>query len=79
MYVITGCIYTLFKSCISKIRVSVGTIVHANGRYILNRGMFSESYLFMYIFYLFKGGGDRSGTVVKVLCYKSEGRWFDPS
>ena len=22
---------------------------------------------------------DRSGTVVKVLCYKSEGRWFDPS
>ena len=21
--------------------------------------------------------GDRSGTVVKVLCYKSEGRWFD--
>ena len=22
--------------------------------------------------------GDRSGTVVKVLCYKSEGRWFDP-
>ena len=23
--------------------------------------------------------GDRGGTVVKVLCYKSEGRWFDPS
>ena len=21
--------------------------------------------------------GDRVGTVVKVLCYKSEGRWFD--
>ena len=21
---------------------------------------------------------DRSGTMVKVLCYKSEGRWFDP-
>jgi len=21
--------------------------------------------------------GDRDGTVVKVLCYKSEGRWFD--
>jgi hypothetical protein len=21
--------------------------------------------------------GDRGGTVVKVLCYKSEGRWFD--
>jgi hypothetical protein len=22
--------------------------------------------------------GDRGSTVVKVLCYKSEGRWFDP-
>ena len=22
--------------------------------------------------------GDRGGAVVKVLCYKSEGRWFDP-
>ena len=23
--------------------------------------------------------GDRGGAVVKVLCYKSEGRWFDSS
>jgi len=23
------------------------------------------------------GGGGRGGTVVKVLCYKSEGRWLD--
>jgi len=23
--------------------------------------------------------GSRGGTVAKVLCYKSEGRWFDPS
>jgi len=23
--------------------------------------------------------GDRGGTVVKVLCYKLEGRWFDPT
>jgi len=23
--------------------------------------------------------GDRGGTVVKVLCHKSEGRWFNPS
>jgi hypothetical protein len=22
--------------------------------------------------------GDRGSAVVKVLCYKSEGRWFDP-
>ena len=26
-----------------------------------------------------KWQGDRGSTVVKVLCYKSEGRWFDPS
>jgi len=25
------------------------------------------------------GKGGRSSTVIKVLCYKSEGRWFDPS
>ena len=24
------------------------------------------------------GTGDGGGTVVKVLCYKSEGRWFNP-
>jgi len=24
-------------------------------------------------------GGDHGSTVVKVLCYKSEGRWFDSS
>jgi len=23
--------------------------------------------------------GDRGGTVVKVLCYNFEGRWFDPN
>ena len=31
-----------------------------------------------YLLYILPGG-DRGGTVVKVLCYKSEGRWFDPS
>ena len=30
----------------------------------------------LYLQYL---AGDRGSTVVKVLCYKSEGRWFDPS
>jgi len=29
--------------------------------------------------FLFILDGDRGSTVVKVLCYKSEGRWFDPS
>jgi len=27
----------------------------------------------------YPAGGDRGSTVVKVLCYISEGRWFDPS
>ena len=43
--------------------------------------------IFHYMFRLFKnymkwpddGDGDRGGTVAKVLYYKSEGRWFDPS
>ena len=32
-----------------------------------------------FILYIFSKRikGDRGGTVVKVLCYKSEGRWFD--
>ena len=32
----------------------------------------------VFILVLFNNG-DRGNTVVKVLCYKSEGRWFDPS
>ena len=33
----------------------------------------------VYIYGLFSPIRDRGSTVVKVLCYKSEGRWFDPS
>jgi hypothetical protein len=33
--------------------------------------------MYVYIYHIFFWGGDRSGTVVKVLCYKSGGRWFD--
>jgi len=32
-----------------------------------------------YIFKYWLLAGDGGSTVVKVLCYKSEGRWFDPS
>ena len=36
--------------------------------------------MYGYCFCLFVSrGGDRGTTVVKVLCYKSEGRWFDSS
>ena len=30
------------------------------------------------LYQILKRIGDRGSTVVKVLCYKSEGRWFDP-
>jgi len=33
---------------------------------------------FILKFCAYFNSGDRGGTVVKVLCYKSEGRWFDP-
>jgi len=33
----------------------------------------------LYYNVLIKGQGDRGSTVVRVLCYKSESRWFDPS
>jgi len=33
----------------------------------------------VFLAYICETIGDRGGTVVKVLCYKSEGRWFDPS
>ena len=37
-------------------------------------------YIYVYIYvFIFIYVGDRGSTVVKVLCYKSEGRWFDPS
>ena len=37
-----------------------------------------EVYLLAIVTSALNGDGDRSGTVVKVLCYKMEGRWFDP-
>ena len=36
-------------------------------------------YYYYYYYYYYSLFGGRGGTVVKVLCYKSEGRWFDPS
>jgi len=38
-------------------------------------------YIFHTLYYIlaYIQHGDRGGIVVKVLCYKLEGRWFDPS
>jgi len=35
--------------------------------------------IYIYIYIYINIVGDRGSTVVKLLCYKSEGRWFDPS
>ena len=39
------------------------------------RKLHSEELCVLY----FSSNEDRGRTVVKVLCYKTEGRWFDPS
>jgi hypothetical protein len=41
---------------------------------------FDAQFLFLYVYFnsLHVSSGDRGSTVVKVLRYKSEGRWFDP-
>ena len=40
---------------------------------------FDAQILYFNIFILLLYDGDRGSTVVKALCYKSEGRCFDPS
>ena len=45
----------------------------------IHRNMLECLLLLIYIYiYIYVCMGDRGGTVVKVLCCKSEGRWFDP-
>ena len=48
----------------------------------MQQGIFINVFIVcILLFYLYfvNASGDRGGTVVKALCYKSEGRWFDPS
>jgi len=48
-------------------------------RYLLSAVLLWLEYRLRNKFYYVRyGPGDRGSTVVKVLCYKSEGRWFDP-
>ena len=50
--------------------VAFQTLGYANFKFIMHYQKYPQ---------LLTKNGDRSSTVVKVLCYKSEGRWFDPS
>jgi len=49
---------------------------HFNFQNIFN--CYCQLLLILHFSNLFMITGDRSSTVVKVACYKSEGRWFDP-
>ena len=40
---------------------------------------FPKESLFIFFLFCTRTNGNRGHSVVKVLCYKSEGRWFDPS
>ena len=73
--VIPNC--TLFIHSDIKARCATLTSVTSNTR---NRAFFVQCVRKSLCIYnrCWKFGGDRGGTVVKVLCYKSEGRWFDP-
>ena len=71
----SGRIFMKFYICVCFENPSRNSKVHQNVTKITglsheNRRKFLILSLMIY--------GDRGGTVVKVLCYKSEGRWFDP-
>ena len=51
--------------------------ITADNFYLYHQGL-NFVYINLFI-YLFIVNGDRGSTVVKVLCCKSEGCWFDPS
>jgi len=54
-----------WKFVITKLLIEPATIMHVC--------------VCVYIYMYGCSWGDRGSTVVKVLCYKSESRWFDPS
>jgi len=68
------CVITVVALCYYYIsmcyaRISVGNLCTCR-----------PSAYWQYSFYChYSYNGDRGSTVVKVLCYKSEGRWYDPS
>jgi len=48
------------------------------GMILVNNQLDTQFFMYVYFYSLHVSDGDRGSTVVKVLCYKSEGRWFDP-
>ena len=61
-----------FSQCVSQKSVKVTNTVIGDNKVFMQR---TKKNLNRYM----KSRGDRGSTVAKVLCYKSKGRWFDPS
>ena len=63
-------------SCLNDIMwpVQRSPLCNTLNKFFIYKQMYEYIYLFMFLLM-----GDRCSTVVKVLRYKSEGRWFDPS
>ena len=75
-----ACVVKTNKFCSNcKIRISVQLLLNEileKIMLILNFDITWSKFYFLNLTYP-QLRGDRGGTVVKVLCYKSEGRWFD--
>ena len=66
---------SLFRTgCVLNINLCLSISIFVNNQ--LDAQFFS---MYVYFYSLHVSAGDRSSTVVKVLCYKSEGRWFHSS
>ena len=70
------CIYTLIVEGHRLFLVFVGNF---SSRFVSESCMYTLIHsLVLYVWYVYECG-DLGGTVVRVLCYRPEDRWFDPS
>jgi hypothetical protein len=73
--VICTCVFfTVFGVCINEVQIQ-----YCRGHDTTVLFCSKNAFHRIYIIYMYMYTGDRGGTVVKVLCYKSLGRWFVPS
>jgi len=71
----------LLQRVITSSRTEFYVLLTVHPGMILVNNQFDTQFFSLYVYFYSPhvSGGDRDGTVVKGLCYKSEGRWFDPS
>ena len=81
--VICNCVFlTVFGTCIRRCKSSTVKAMKPQFSFC-SKNAFQRIYIYIYThthtyMYMHMYTGDRGSTVVKMLCYKSEGRWFDP-